>query len=49
MLDIQKQFLLDKIKELNESVAFINWKQSFYDDILSGKIEHNNYFLKNEN
>lgn len=29
--------LRTQIKELEESVAFINWKQNFYDEILEGK------------
>lgn len=29
--------LRTQIKELEESVAFIDWKQNFYDEILEGK------------
>ena len=27
----------DSIQELQESVAYIDWKQNFYDEVLSGK------------
>lgn len=37
ILDKQRRFLTDKIAELNEYVDYIDWKQQFYDDILSGK------------
>lgn len=29
--------LLQSIAELQEAVAYIDWKQDFYDDVLSGK------------
>lgn len=29
--------LRDSIKELEDSVAYIDWKQNFYDEVLSGK------------
>lgn len=45
MLAIQKEFLINKINELNESVKFIDWKQNFYDDVLSGKIPYKSYLI----
>lgn len=34
----QKQIMLrESIKELEDSVAYIDWKQNFYDEVLSGK------------
>ena len=34
----QKQIMLrESIKELEGSVAYIDWKQNFYDEVLSGK------------
>ena len=32
--------LLQKIKTLQGSVAYIDWKQNFYDDIVSGKSKY---------
>ena len=40
MLDKQKDELLDRINELQECVEYINWKQQFYDDVLSGKTKY---------
>lgn len=37
MLTKKQEMLRDSIKELEDSVAYIDWKQSFYDEVLSGK------------
>ena len=35
---VQKQAALrEQMKELEESIAYIDWKQNFYDEILSGQ------------
>ena len=35
---VQKQAALrEQMKELEDSIAYIDWKQNFYDEILSGK------------
>lgn len=36
----KKEALLQSIVELQKAVAFIDWKQGFYDDVLSGKTEY---------
>lgn len=33
----KREALLASIEELNECVAYVDWKQSFYHDVLSGK------------
>lgn len=40
MLAAKRETLLQSISELQEAVAYIDWKQSFYDDVLSGKTEY---------
>lgn len=40
ILDNQKASILDKINELQKCVDYINWKQEFYDDVLSGKVNY---------
>lgn len=45
MLKKQKEFLLQKIDELNESVKYIDWKQNFYDEILEGKKPYESYLI----
>ncbi len=37
MLAKKQEALRIAIQELEESVAYIDWKQNFYDEILSGK------------
>lgn len=37
MLARKQEALYETIKELEGSVAYIDWKQSYYDDVLSGK------------
>ena len=36
MLTAKQEALRASIKELEDSVAYINWKQRFYDEVLSG-------------
>ena len=37
MLTQKQEALHDTIRELEESVAYIDWKQNFYDEVLTGK------------
>ena len=37
MLEKKQKALRASIRELEDSVAYIDWKQEFYDDVLSGK------------
>ena len=37
MLARNQEELRRSIRELEDSVAYIDWKQNFYDDVLSGK------------
>lgn len=36
----KREALLQSIERLNEAVAYIDWKQNFYDDVLSGKTKY---------
>jgi DNA-binding transcriptional MerR regulator len=36
----KREDLLKRMTELQASVDYIDWKQGFYDDVLSGKIEY---------
>lgn len=42
ILAIKRQSLLEQQKLIQESIDYIDWKQGFYDDVLSGKIEYIN-------
>ncbi len=37
MLTKKQEALRSSIRELEESVAYIDWKQNFYDEVLAGK------------
>ena len=45
MLAIQKELLTQKINELKESIDFIDWKQNFYDEVLTGKRPYESYLI----
>lgn len=49
MLYKSKESLLNRIKELNECIDFIDNKQSFYDDVLTGKTEYTSNLIDIEN
>ena len=36
----KREDLLRKMAQLQASIDYIDWKQGFYDDVLSGKIEY---------
>lgn len=40
MLHHRKEILLRKVQELHECIEYIDMKQQFYDDVLSGKTEY---------
>lgn len=40
ILAIKRQSLLEQQKLIQESIDYIDWKQDFYNDVLSGKIEY---------
>ena len=48
MLDRLKVDLMNRILELNESVDFIDDKQQFYDDVLTGKVKYNSNLINIE-
>ena len=46
MLAQKREELLKSISELNDSVSYIDWKQGFYNDVLSGKIPYKSNLIK---
>lgn len=40
ILAAKREALLQSIAELREAIAYIDWKQGFYDDVLSGKAKY---------
>lgn len=49
ILDKKLVELNNKIKDIQESIKFINWKQQFYDDVLNGKTKYYSNLIQNEN
>lgn len=37
MLTLKQEALRTSVRELEDSIAYIDWKQNFYDEVLSGK------------
>lgn len=48
ILEKKREALLKNIAELNASVAYIDWKQGFYDDVLSGKTQYYSNLIKED-
>lgn len=48
LLTKKRAALLDSIKELEDSVAYIDWKQNFYDEVLSGKRPYISNLIRTE-
>lgn len=44
----KREELLAAIEELNECVTYVDWKQSFYDDVLSGKRPYISNLIRTE-
>ena len=47
-LDAKKEELLSRIQELNTSIGYIDEKQQFYDDVLSGRRKYCSYLISVE-
>lgn len=48
VLNIKKQELEAKMQELQNSIDYIDWKQQFYDDVLSGKTKYFSHLIPDE-
>ena len=49
ILDVKLKELENKMKELQESIDYIHWKQDFYNDGLTGKIKYYSNLIQTEN
>lgn len=47
ILETKRNSLLEQIKTLQKSIDYINWKQNFYDDVLSGKTNYYSNLVNN--
>lgn len=48
ILDKKMKELADAKKKIDESIEFIKWKQGFYDDGLSGKVQYFSYLIRDD-
>ena len=48
LLEKKQESLLASIKELEDCVDYINWKQKFYDEVLSGKRPYVSNLIRTE-
>lgn len=48
LLEKKQESLLASIKELEDCVDYINWKQNFYDEVLSGKRPYVSNLIRTE-
>ena len=48
ILTQKREDLLRKMAQLQASIDYIDWKQNFYDDVLSGKIKYVSNLIKTE-
>lgn len=48
LLAKKQKALLSSIKELEDSVSYIDWKQNFYDEVLSGKRPYISNLIRTE-
>lgn len=48
ILDAKRRQLEAERRRIEESIAYIDWKQGFYDDVLSGKTEYHSNLTARE-
>ena len=49
ILDIKRESLLKQLKQVQDAIDYIDWKQGFYDDVLSGKTQYYSNLIKTDN
>ena len=49
ILSQKKEVLLQSIEDIQKSIDYIDWKQNFYDDVLSGKTKYYSNLIQDTN
>lgn len=49
ILDIKRNALLEQLKQVKDCIDYIDWKQGFYDDVLSGKTKYYSNLINTDN
>lgn len=48
ILDAKREHLTQELKRIQESIDYIDWKQGFYDDVLSGETAYVSNLIASE-
>ena len=48
ILIAKRASLVEKLQQVQDSIDYIDWKQGFYDDVLSGKIKYYSNLINTE-
>jgi DNA-binding transcriptional MerR regulator len=48
ILEKQRNTLKREMKRLQEDIAYIDWKQAYYDDVMAGKIQYTSNLIEVE-
>lgn len=49
ILDAKRHALIEQLKQVQDSIDYIDWKQGFYDDVLSGKTAYFSNLINADN
>lgn len=49
ILEKQRKLLSEKISDLQKDIDYIDWKQNYYDNVLSGKIKYTSNVINVDN
>ncbi len=49
ILDVKRKRLVEELNQIQESIDYIDWKQGFYNDVLSGKTKYYSNLIKADN
>ncbi len=48
ILDNKRKTLVEQLKQVQDCIDYIDWKQGFYDDVLSGKTKYYSNLINTE-
>ena len=48
ILEAKRRSLEEECRRIEDAIAYIDWKQGFYDDVLSGKIHYFSNLIKTD-
>lgn len=49
ILDVKRKKLVEELNQIQSSIDYIDWKQGFYNDVLSGKTKYYSNLIKADN